>query len=203
LRCHWSSSGYSPGRPRRGSTAIPSPNKNAPHQAGSINPPARGERERALVQKLAEATALDLGSSSPGLQPSVPSCCSVTVGVGTSWHFPEVLPGAAGNGIFAPGHRRPKTCLRDETFAQRHKSCPHDREKPAENRPFRRQVLHGEFRWTVWWRTQSDANRSLHQKSLFLTETAKFPEKISASDRRKTPLRKAILSNHCISFAPK
>jgi hypothetical protein len=27
---------------------------------------------------------------------------------------------AAGNGIFAAGDRRPKTCLRDETYAQRH-----------------------------------------------------------------------------------
>ena len=44
---------------------------------------------------------------------------------------------AAGNGIFVVGDRRPKTCLRDETYAQRRKSRPHDREKPAENRPFR------------------------------------------------------------------
>ena len=50
----------------------------------------------------------------------------------------------AGNGIFAAGDRRPKTCLRDEAYAQRRKSRPHDREKPAENRPFRRLVFHGE-----------------------------------------------------------
>jgi hypothetical protein len=60
----------------------------------------------------------------------------------------------AGNGIFVVGDRRPKTCLRDETYAQRRKSRPHDREKPAENRPFRRQVFHGEFRWTGWWAHQ-------------------------------------------------
>jgi len=46
---------------------------------------------------------------------------------------------AAGNGIFVVGDRRPKTCLRDETYAQRRKSRPHDREKPAENWPFRRE----------------------------------------------------------------
>ena len=63
--------------------------------------------------------------------------------------------------IFAAGDGRPKTCLRDETYAQRRKSRPHDREKPAENGPFRRQVFHGEFRWTGWWRMQSSANRSL------------------------------------------
>jgi hypothetical protein len=32
---------------------------------------------------------------------------------------------AAGNGIFAAGDRRPKTCLRDKAYAQRHKSRPH------------------------------------------------------------------------------
>jgi hypothetical protein len=32
---------------------------------------------------------------------------------------------AAGNGIFVAGDRRPKTCLRDETYAQRRKSRPH------------------------------------------------------------------------------
>ena len=61
---------------------------------------------------------------------------------------------AAGNGIFAAGDRRPKTCLREETYAQRRKSRPHDREKPAENRLFRRLVFHGEFRWTGWWAYQ-------------------------------------------------
>jgi hypothetical protein len=61
---------------------------------------------------------------------------------------------AAGNGIFVVGDRRPKTCLRDETYEQRRKSRPHDREKPAENRLFRRQVFHGEFRWTAWWAQQ-------------------------------------------------
>ena len=45
---------------------------------------------------------------------------------------------SGGNGIFAAGDRRPETCLRDETYAQRRKSRPHDREKPAENWPFRR-----------------------------------------------------------------
>jgi len=61
---------------------------------------------------------------------------------------------AAGNGIFVVGDRRPKTCLRDETYAQRRKCRPHNREKPAENRLFRRQVFHGEFRWTGWWAHQ-------------------------------------------------
>jgi Protein of unknown function (DUF3551) len=54
---------------------------------------------------------------------------------------------AAGNGIFVVGDSRPKTCLRDETYAQRRKSRPHRSRKPAENGPFRRQVFHGEFRW--------------------------------------------------------
>ena len=36
---------------------------------------------------------------------------------------------AAGNGIFVVGDRRPKTCLRDETYAQRRKSRPHERKK--------------------------------------------------------------------------
>jgi hypothetical protein len=58
---------------------------------------------------------------------------------------------AAGERIFVVGDRRPKTCLKDEIYAQRHKSRPHVREKPAENRPFRRQVFHGEFRWTGRW----------------------------------------------------
>jgi hypothetical protein len=61
---------------------------------------------------------------------------------------------AAGNGIFATGDRRPKTCLRDETYAQRRKSRPHRSRKAGRNRPFRRQVFHGEFRWTGWWRMQ-------------------------------------------------
>src|ERR1700757_1935676 len=60
---------------------------------------------------------------------------------------------AARNGIFVVGDRRPKACPRNETYAQRRKSRPHDREKPAENWPFRRQVFHGEFRWTGWSRT--------------------------------------------------
>ena len=54
-----------------------------------------------------------------------------------------------------PPDRRPKTCLRDETYVQRHKSRPYDREKPAENRPFRRQVFHGEFRSTVRTRART------------------------------------------------
>jgi hypothetical protein len=74
---------------------------------------------------------------------------------------PARLRAAAGNGIFAAGDRRPKTCLRDETCVQRHKSGPHDREKPAENGPFLRQVFHGEFRSTGWWWwRKSAANRS-------------------------------------------
>jgi hypothetical protein len=50
---------------------------------------------------------------------------------------------AAGERDFCRRRQAPKTCLRDETYAQRRKSRPHDREKPAENRPFRRQVFHG------------------------------------------------------------
>src|SRR5262245_43038142 len=51
------------------------------------------------------------------------------------------LPGCRRERDFASGDRRPKTCLRDETYAQRRKSRPHDREKPAENGPILRQVF--------------------------------------------------------------
>jgi hypothetical protein len=42
---------------------------------------------------------------------------------------------AAENGIFAAGDRRPKTCLRDETYAQRRKSRPHQSRKTGRNIP--------------------------------------------------------------------
>src|SRR6516164_597470 len=74
---------------------------------------------------------------------------------------------AAGNGIFIVGDRRPKTCLRGETYAQRRKSRPHDRENPAENRPFRRKVFHGEFRRTGWWANQGSNLGPTDQGSLY------------------------------------
>jgi hypothetical protein len=47
-----------------------------------------------------------------------------------------VSQAAAGNGIFAAGDRRPKTCLRDETYAQRHKSRPHRSRKTRRKQAF-------------------------------------------------------------------
>src|SRR4029077_15838701 len=80
--------------------------------------------------------------------------CSVPVSSTLGNLLERTSQAAPRNGIFVVGDRRPKTCLRDETYAQRRKSRPHNREKLAENRHFRRQVFHGECRWTGWWRMQ-------------------------------------------------